>query len=88
MTSQPREREMRLSATAKAKRASGHAHERAPTATASTSSLKPSPWTDASLSASLPKRPNKPLGGLHSPPFFLSLVAREHFDFQTQTTQN
>jgi hypothetical protein len=56
---------MRLSATAKAAKDFGLASAacgHTPTATASTSSLKPSRWTDASLSASLPKKPNNQFG--------------------------
>jgi hypothetical protein len=44
--------------------------------------LKPSRWTDASLYASLPKKTNNQLGystglgGLHSPPFYISWRAK------------
>src|ERR1022692_1204752 len=75
-------------ATAKAATTTGFAsaaHGRTPTATASTSSLKPSRWTDASLYASPPKKTNSLLGRASQPALFpVARAAREHFDFQTQ----
>ena len=60
-------------ATAKAATTTGFASAargHTTTATASTSSLKPSRWTDASRSESLLKNPNnQPTGGRQTPPF-------------------